>query len=94
MGLVDSLREFDPESLEGTAFLFRPHTGPALLDAVARAVATHAEPHRWARLVRNALSTDVSWEATAAGYDEAYRAVRRHVEARRFSSWALGIARS
>lgn len=93
-GLADSLREFDPETGEGSAFLFRPHTGPALLEALARAVAVHAEPHRWARLVRNALTTDVSWEATAAAYDEAYRAVRRHVEARRFSSWALGIARS
>ena len=93
-GLVDSLREFDSETMEGTAFLFRPHTGTALVEAVARATAVHAEPHRWARVVRNALSTDVSWEATATGYDEAYRAVRRHVEARRFSSWALGIARS
>ncbi len=92
-GLVDSLREFDPDTLEGTAFLFRPHTGPALLEAMARAVAVYAEPHRWRRLVANALGTDVSWEATAAGYDDAYRAVRRHVEARRFSSWALGIAR-
>ena len=92
-GLVDSLREFDPDTLEGTAFLFRPHTGPALLEAMARAVAVYAEPHRWRRLVANALGIDVSWEATAAGYDDAYRAVRRHVEARRFSSWALGIAR-
>jgi starch synthase len=93
-GLVDSLREFDADTLEGTAFLFRPHGGAALLEAVGRAVSVHAEPHRWARLVRNALTTDVSWEATAAGYEDAYRAVRRHVEARRFSSWALGIARS
>lgn len=93
-GLVDSLREFDAETLEGTAFLFRPYGGTALLDAVTRAVDLHAQPHRWARLVKNALSSDVSWEATAAGYDEAYRAVRRQVEARRFSSWALGIARS
>lgn len=93
-GLVDSLREFDPDTMEGTAFLFRPHTGEALIGAVSRAVAVHREPHRWARLLRNALSTDVSWEATAAGYDEAYRVVRRHVEARRFSTWALGIARS
>ena len=93
-GLVDSLREFDATTLEGTAFLFRPHTGAALVEAVARATAVYAEPHRWARLVRNALGVDVSWEATAAGYDEAYRSVRRHVEARRFSSWALGIARS
>ncbi len=92
-GLVDSLREFDGDTLEGTAFLFRPHTGPALLEAMARAVAVYAEPHRWRRLVGNALGTDVSWEATAAGYDEVYRAVRRNVEARRFSSWALGIAR-
>lgn len=93
-GLVDSLREFDAATLEGTAFLFRPHSARALVEAVARAVDVHAQPHRWARLVRNALASDVSWEATAAGYDEAYRAVRRHVEARRFSSWALGIARS
>ncbi len=93
-GLVDSLREFDGDTLEGTAFLFRPHTGPALLAAMARAVAVYSEPHRWRRLVANALGTDVSWEATAAGYDEVYRVVRRNVEARRFSSWALGIARS
>ncbi|MEO6462117.1 MAG: glycosyltransferase, partial [Candidatus Eisenbacteria bacterium] len=93
-GLVDSLREFEPDTGEGSAFLFRPHTGSALLEALARATLVHAEPHRWARLVRNALTTDVSWEATAAGYDEAYRAVRRHLEARRFSSWALGIART
>ena len=93
-GLIDSLREFEPTTGDGTAFLFRSYGAAGLIDAVTRAVAVHAEPHRWARLVRNALSADVSWEATAAAYDEAYRAVRRHVEARRFSSWALGIARS
>jgi starch synthase len=92
-GLVDSLREFDGATMEGTAFLFRPHGATALVEAVGRAVDAHAQPHVWARLVRNALAADVSWEATAAAYDDAYRGVRRALEARRFGSWALGIAR-
>jgi starch synthase len=92
-GLAETVSEFSSETSQGTGFTFEPYTSEALVAAMRRAVNAYEQPHVWSRLVHNAMSADVSYDATAAGYVEAYREVKRRREARRFSAWALGMAR-
>ncbi|MEP7028498.1 MAG: glycogen/starch synthase [Candidatus Eisenbacteria bacterium] len=92
-GLADVVTDFDPVAGTGTGFTFLEPTPLDLASSLAHAIDTFHQPHAWRRLVRNAMTHDGSWEATAAGYEVAYREVRRRVEAKRFGAWAMGIAR-
>jgi starch synthase len=92
-GLAETVKEFDPATSHGDGFQFEPYTAEAMVAAVRRAVETYEQPHLWHRLMHNAMTHDVSYDATAAAYVEAYREVKRRREARRFSTWALGMAR-
>ncbi len=92
-GLADVVTDFDPSSGTGTGFTFLAPTPLDLCAALAHAIDTYHQPHAWRRLAKNAMLHDGSWEATALGYETAYRDVRKRVEAKRFGAWALGIAR-
>ncbi|MGH7725976.1 MAG: glycogen synthase [Candidatus Eiseniibacteriota bacterium] len=93
-GLFETVKDFDASALTGTGFTFTPYDPEALIGALKRALETYQRPHAWERIVKQAMSEDWSWAKTAAGYEQAYREVRRRVEAKRFSAWALGVARS
>ncbi|MBI4609687.1 MAG: glycogen synthase GlgA [Candidatus Rokubacteria bacterium] len=72
-GLVDTVKEFQPETGAGTGFGFQGFTAAALVDAVRRALAAYRQPERWRRLVRNGMAEDFSWEASAREYVTLYR---------------------
>ena len=93
-GLADAVVDYDPIAGTGTGFTFLTPTPEDLAAALAQASATFHEPHLWRRLVKNAMTHDGTWQATAAAYEAAYRDVRRKVEAQRFGAWAMGIARA
>ncbi|MCS0496365.1 glycogen synthase GlgA [Ancylobacter sp. MQZ15Z-1] len=57
----------------GTGVQFSPVTGPALRQALRRTHALWGKPALWAKLQRNAMATDVSWERAAVEYDRLYR---------------------
>jgi len=44
----------------------------ALLDAIRRAAATYRRPALWKALVKNAMTADFSWEASAREYVTLY----------------------
>jgi starch synthase len=92
-GLADAVTDYDPIAGTGTGFTFLSPTPDDLVAALAQACATFHEPHLWRRLVKNVMQHDGTWQATAAGYEAAYKDVRRRVEAQRFGAWAMGIAR-
>jgi starch synthase len=92
-GLADAVIDFDPIAGTGTGFTFLSPRPEDLVAALAQAIATYHEPHLWRRLVRNVMTHDGTWQATAAAYERVYGEVRRRVEAQRFGAWALGIAR-
>ncbi len=78
-GLADTVRPFDPARRTGTGFLFDGFSVEELVDAVRRAVAAHEEPGLWSALVKNAMSEDFSWGASAREYVTLYRkALRAH----------------
>jgi starch synthase len=80
-GLADTVRPWDPATGEGTGFLFDELSAAACREALARALAAHADPPAWRRLVQNGMGADFSWDASAEAYVTCYRRAIR--EARR-----------
>ena len=71
-GLADTVTEFDPARRSGTGFIFDAFAVDALLDAVRRAASAYRQPALWRALVKNAMTADFSWEASAREYVTLY----------------------
>ena len=72
-GLADTVRDFDPESREGTGFVFHPYEAEAMVASLKRALAIYRQPNVWNALVANAMTQDFSWDSSATVYETAYR---------------------
>jgi len=72
-GLADTVKEYDPHSLEGNGFGFRKYDAPYLLTSIAKALYFfNQEKKHWQRIIRNAMNTDLSWERSASEYVKLY----------------------
>ena len=56
-----------------TGFVFEPYQAEALLGAALRGLDCYANNAEWARLRRNAMSRDFSWERSVERYLQVYR---------------------
>src|SRR5207302_1396620 len=72
-GLVDTVRDYDPGSGEGTGFMFEEYDPWQLFAAVIRAAQTYRHQPTWEQLVRRDMAVDVSWGQSARRYIELYR---------------------
>ncbi|HWP57965.1 MAG TPA: glycogen synthase GlgA [Candidatus Acidoferrales bacterium] len=71
-GLDDTIEDFDPLTMRGTGIKFPVYSGPALLEAVKRALAVYTNRRAWNQLVKNAMRANFSWENSAAQYARLY----------------------
>lgn len=71
-GLSDIIEDFDPETGEGNGFSFRRKTAWALFGVIIEAVTLYHQPALWKKLVRNAMTSVVTWDDAAEEYDEWY----------------------
>ena len=71
-GLADTVTEFDPARRSGTGFTFDVFAVEALLDCIRRVESTYRQPALWKALIKNAMSEDFSWEASAREYVTLY----------------------
>jgi len=76
-GLDDTVRQFNPESGEGTGFKFTAFEPKAFLDQIARAAETFNDKDCWKKLVRNGMKADFSWEESAQEYVSLYKKITR-----------------
>ena len=76
-GLADTIRNFDPRTGAGNGFSFREYTPEALLDSVERALKVYENKEEWQKLVRNAMGSDFSWDASAKRYGRIYETTKR-----------------
>jgi starch synthase len=74
-GLEDSIQEFDPETLRGNGFKFKPYTAAALVSCIKTAVAVFKQKSLWSILMKNAMWADFSWDKAAGKYLKLYRAL-------------------
>jgi starch synthase len=71
-GLVDTVRNFEPQSGEGTGFVFIEYTPEALLGTLRRALETYRDREVWRRIQMAGMRQDFSWEASARQYVTVY----------------------
>lgn len=71
-GLADTVTEWDAGAGSGNGFLFVDYEVQALTKAVDRALTTYHMSSQWGQLIRNAMSTDVSWGRSAREYVKVY----------------------
>lgn len=76
-GLADSIREYDVRTGKGNGFLFDAYTPEALLEAVKRAIHVYKDSTRWDQLVKNAMTYDCSWKASAKRYMRIFEMTQR-----------------
>ncbi|MFH1031256.1 MAG: glycogen synthase GlgA [Chloroflexota bacterium] len=74
-GLKDTVDEFDAKTGEGTGVLFAPYSAAAFLEAADHALAIFRRKELWAKLMKNAMTADFSWERSAQAYVKLYRKV-------------------
>jgi starch synthase len=76
-GLADSVEPIDPSSGTGTGFVFEHFSADGLRWALGQAMELWKDRDLWARLVRNAMEKNFSWDAQVEPYVELYRAMLR-----------------
>jgi starch synthase len=72
-GLADTVEPFDPESGEGTGFVFGEFTPEGFRGSLDSALELFLEPNLWRRLMLNGMAVDFSWERQVGEYLEVYR---------------------
>lgn len=80
-GLADTVEDFNPQTGEGTGFVFKEHQAQAFLKTIDRALGVFGDPPLWVKLMKNGMKQDFSWAVSAKNYVELYtRTERRPVK--------------
>ncbi|MEM5818153.1 MAG: glycosyltransferase, partial [Desulfitobacterium hafniense] len=75
-GLKDTVRPYSPISGEGNGFTFTDYNAHELLYAIQKAVEMFRNQRdTWQKLQENALSSDFSWNRSAAQYRDVYESL-------------------
>ena len=72
-GLADTIQDYDPDTGEGTGFVFKNYDSDELLEAVKRALQVYQNKGGWTKLMKNGMRKDFSWRASAEKYEDLYQ---------------------
>lgn len=70
-GLDDTIVGYPMEN--GTGFKFWDYSPYAMMDCIRYAIDVHKDKESWAKLVKNAMNADFSWDISAQKYVDAYQ---------------------
>lgn len=76
-GLDDTIEPWDARTGKGTGFKFSDYTGEALLATIKQALLAYRDPSSWQTLMRNGMTRDFSWGASAREYGKIYDRARQ-----------------
>jgi starch synthase len=76
-GLDDTIEPWDARSGKGTGFKFTEYNGEALLLTIREALEAFKDQSSWQVLMRNGMSRDFSWNASAREYGKVYEKVKQ-----------------
>jgi starch synthase len=72
-GLDDTITPYDLSTGLGNGFKFLRYDAKDFLNQIKKAIELYAQPEHWARLIRNAMASDFSWERSAGAYLQLYK---------------------
>lgn len=72
-GLADTVVDYDPDSSEGTGFVFKEYSAEALLSAIKRAAALFSKRRLWVKIMKAGMLQDFSWDRSAQEYCELFQ---------------------
>ena len=76
-GLDDTIEPWDARTGKGTGFKFSDYTGEALLATIKQALLAYRDASSWQTLMRNGMTRDFSWGASAREYGKIYDRARQ-----------------
>jgi starch synthase len=76
-GLDDTIEQWDSRTGKGTGFKFQEYIGEQLLSTVRLALQAFQDQSSWQVLMRNGMSKDFSWNASAREYARVYERARQ-----------------
>jgi len=76
-GLDDTIEPWDARTAKGTGFKFSDYSGESLLLTVKQALAAFRDQTSWQTLMKNGMTRDFSWGASAREYGKVYERVRQ-----------------
>ncbi len=76
-GLDDTIEPWDARTGKGTGFKFTDYNGEALLLTIKAALEAYSDQTSWQALMRNGMSKDFSWNASAREYGKVYDRVKQ-----------------
>jgi len=71
-GLVDSVKDFNPETKQGYGFVFKEYSPTSLLNKIKQAVKIFRDKNIWMKLVDRAMKQNFSCQAAAENYNKLY----------------------
>lgn len=78
-GLEDTITDFTDNPEGGTGFKFYDYSKTSLLDVIGKALKVYRTKQEWARLMRQCMAADFSWERSAREYIDLYKkAIKKH----------------
>ena len=72
-GLYDTIKPYNPQSGEGNGVTFYSYNAHDMLDAIRRAISLWKDEAARKKLLRNVITADFSWNASAEKYADLYR---------------------
>jgi starch synthase len=72
-GLADTVDPWDPWTHQGTGFLFDTFDSTGFAWALGNALLAYEDREGWAKLMRNGMARDFSWDVQGKDYVELYR---------------------
>ena len=76
-GLADTVQQWNGATGEGTGIVFEHYDSTGFAWALKTALTLYRDPETWARLRRNGMLQDTSWQRQGAEYEKLYRAMIR-----------------
>lgn len=77
-GLADTVVDYNPDTGQGTGFVFKEYSAEALVETVKRAMATYTRKKAWKKLMKAGMAQDFSWAKAAEKYADLYEELARH----------------
>jgi starch synthase len=85
-GLHDTIQPYTARARHANGFKFADQRPEVLARVVRRAVRLYHNPEAWRQLIRNGMTADHSWRASAEEYGRVYRLARAAGAARQLAT--------